>query len=405
MTQRSTAVDTYESLTHTAPQWYMDAPELIDVVEYYEDHGRIPEAETCLRQALLLHPNDETLRVKHAYVLRSHGQVEDADKIINLLPEDNIDVMFYKAENALACFRVDEASQIYNKVLANDSKDNPDWQLRIEIAETYIMEGYLREAMQILSEIPDTASVAKRAFILRSECLYSLHNTNEAIAALNRALDIDPYDVTNWSMMAELQYESHHISEAQEACQYALAINAKDEKALRVSYFAYAVNSQFSEALKVAATYVQHWPNEYYLPMNAGELCVTEGRMEEALQYLSRANRNCPDEHQDRIRIISVVAQVQAQQGKFDESFRTLQCACARGSQYSMVCVQMAGLAAEMGNLQYAAQRLEEVVPELTASNMDLCTTTVSLMHDYPLLFMLCPKAAQALQKFNTSIS
>lgn len=405
MTQRSTAVDTYESLALAAPHWYMDASELIDVVEYYEDHGRIAEAETCLRQALQLHPNDEALRVKHAYVLRSHGQVEQADKIVRQLPKDNIDVMFYKAENALASFRIEEATQIYNRILNNDSKDSPDWQLRIEIAESYIMEGYLREAMQILSEIPGTAPVAKRAFILRSECLYSLHDTAGSIAALNHALDLDPYDVANWSMLAELQYESHHISEAQEACQYALAINAYDEKALRISYFAYAVNSQFAEALQVASTYVQHWPNEYYLPMNAGELCVTEGRMEEALEYLSRANRNCPDEHQDRIRIISVVAQVQAQQGKLDESFRTLQCACARGSQYSMVCVQMAGLAAEVGNLQYAAERLEEIVPELTSANMDLCTTTVSLMHDYPLLFMLCPKAAQALQRFNTSIS
>lgn len=405
MTQRSTAVDTYESLAQAAPHWYMDAPELIDVIEYYEDHGRIPEAENCLRQALLLHPKDETLHIKHAYILRSHGKVEEADNIINQLPENNIDVMFYKAENALASFQVDEATQIYNKILAGDSKDNPDWQLRIEIAETYIVEGYLHEAMNILSKIPDTAQVAKRSFILRSECLYSLHDITGAVAALNRALDLDPYDVANWSMLAELQYESHHISEAQEACQYALAINPYDEKALRVSYFAYAVSNQINDALQMATEYVQHWPNEYYLPMNAGELCATEGRMQEALEYLSRANRNCPDEHQDRIRIISVVAQVQAQQGKFDESFRTLQCACARGSQYNMVCVQMAGLAADMGNMSYAAERIEEISSELTSANIDLCTTTLSLLHNHPLLFMMCPKATMALQKFNTSIS
>lgn len=405
MTQRSTVVDKYESLALAAPQWYMDATELIDVVEYYEDHGRMPEAETCLRQALQLHPNDESLRVKQAYVLRSHGKVEEADKIVSQLPENNIDVMFYRAEEALASFRVDDATAIYDRILASDSKEHPDWQLRIEIADTYIIEGFLHEAMNVLSQIPSTAPVAKRAHILRSECLYSLHDTTGAIAELNQALDLDPYDVANWSMMAELQYESQHISEAQEACQYALAINAHDEKALRISYFAYAVNHQTTEALQVATTYVQHWPNEYYLPMNAGELCVAEGRMEEALSYLSRANRNCPDEHQDRIRIISVVAQVLAQQGKFDESFRTLQCACARGSQYNMVCVQMAGLAAEMGNLQYAAERIEEIAPELTSGNMELCTTTVRLLHDFPLLYMLCPQASRALQRFTTSIS
>lgn len=404
MIERTQAIDQYEQLTQGTPRWYMDAIELNEVVEYYEDHGMQADAEQCLRQAIALHPNDEELLVKQAYILRSKGNITQAERIISRLDQSNSNVIFFKAEEALARFDVEEAKKLFKQLLDNDSTTSPDWHLRIEIAECYLSEGYMVDARNLLLQVPSTAKEAKKAHVLMSECYYSVHDIPNAIAELNKALDLDPYDVNNWSMMAELHYESQHYAESQEACQYALAIKNDDEKALRISFFAYSVTQQIEKALQQAAIYVQHWPGEYYLPMVAGELCATEGRMQDALAYLGRANRNCPDQHQDRLRIISIVAQLQAHQGFLEESFRTLQCACTCGSQYSMVCVQMAGLAADVNKMDFAAARLNEVLPEIKTCNTELCAAVIELMRSHQLLFMLCPEITNELKKISTNI-
>lgn len=403
MTERTSSVDIYEQYANAVPHWYMDAAELIDVIEYYEDHQRHADADRCLRQALALHPHDDMLKVKEAYSLRSAGKLEEALKTIEKLNPEMIEVRFFMAEEALANFNLKEAKRIYDGMLENGPK--PNWNLRLEIAECYLGEGYTHECEDVLRPIPDNCEEAKRAHILMSECLYNRHDVSGAIAELNKALDIDPYDVDNWSMLAEMQYETHRVQEAQEACQYALAIRHNDEKALRVSFFCHLVAKEFSQALEKAALYVQHWPNEYYMPMNAGEVCVSEGRMEEALRYFSRANRNCPDEHQDRIRIITDMAQAQACQGRMEEAFQTLQCACACGSQYTMVCIQMAAIAADLGQPEYAAERLQEIVEDIRPNNPEICSAAIDVMRTHQVLFALCPEVARAIQRLNTSIS
>lgn len=405
MTPRSDAVIQYESYRNEAPHWYMDAVQLSEVVDYYENHGLHADAEQCLRHALALHPTDEDLRVKQAYILRSQGYTEEALKIINQQNEQNIDVRFFKAEVALAKFDLTTASQIFTSILSDDSTESPDWGIRIDIAECYQLEGYTSEALSMLDSIPDHTNESQRAYIMKAECFSALHQWQKAIDELNVVLDRNPYDIGCWGMLAELQYENQHYNEAQEACQYALAIDPRDEKSLRISFFAYKVTKQFEKALAQAECYIQYWPNEYYLPLNAGELCVEEGRIQEALEYFGRANRNCPDEHQDRMRIIANVAQTKVHQGKLEEAFCTLKCICKYGVPYSTVCVQMASLAAEINDMQYAADRLNETLPEINLYNTELCTMVISLMREYQMLFALCPEISKTLQKLNTSIS
>lgn len=405
MIPRSSSVDQYEQLRNEAPHWYMDAMQLNEVVDYYEERGQHADAEQCLRLALKLHPADDDLKVKWAYILRSKGQTEEAKQIISQLPESNLDVRFFKAEVALAHFDLETAEHIFQQILTDDSEISPDWHLRTEIAECYQVEGYTAEALRMLSQIPEDSEESVRAHLMKADCYYNLHETTRAITELNIAIDRNPYDVSSWGMLAELQYESGKYAEAQEACQYALAVNPTDEKALRVSFFAYKISHDHNKALEQAAIYVKHWPNEYYLPMNAGELCVEEGRITEAIEYYGRANQNCPDEHQDRMRILADVAQAQTHQGKLEEAFRTLKCVCRYGASYYTVCVQMAGLAAEINDMQFAAERLNETLPAVQAYNTEICTLVISLMREYQMLFVLCPDITSALQNFNTSIS
>lgn len=275
----------------------------------------------------------------------------------------------------------------------------------MEIAECYLNEGFIDEASHILSEIPPHTQESKRAHILMAEAYFNRHDIASSLKEMDMAIDDDPYDVNSWSMLAEIHYESKHTAECQDACQYALAIDAKNEKALRISFFAYYAVHNHTKALETAQQYVSHWPDEYYIPMNAGELCMHEGMMMEALDYLGRANRNCPADHQDHLRIITLVAGIKAQQGYFEESFEVLKCACAYVSQYSMVCVQMASLAMELNNIPFASDCLNQIIGEIVPSNGELCAAVRDLFNNYQMLYLACPDVAKALRQINTSIS
>lgn len=402
MATRPVSVNQYERLSQAAPNWYMDAPELLETVEYYDSKGQHLEAEICLRQALLLHPDNESLKVKKAYFLQAQGRTEEATQLIKTLNASDIDVRFFKAEMALTRFDKAEASHIFEEILANDSQSSPDWALRIDIADCYIGEGYIADAEHVLSEIPEGVAESKRAHIMKAECMSSRQDYVGAQTELNQAIDADPYDADTWAMLGEFQYENQHIGEALEACQYALAINAHHEKALRVSFFALASQKQFEKALEQASIYIEHWPNEYYLPMHAGEFAANLARYKEAIQYLQLANRNCPENHQDRLNIIGNMAQVQTIMGRPDEAFATLQCACSCGSNYAMICVQMAVIAAASNYMAYAGDRLNEI-KDLLATNMEVRVAVQEVLQNNPLLYFSCPEVTKELQRLNTT--
>lgn len=407
---RKHAVDQYERLIQSAPRWYLDVNDFLDVYEYYEDEGRLADADVCLRYALQLHPDDELLLVKKAYALRSSGKVAEATALIDRLNPELLEVRFFKAEEALASFRVEEANKIFRDMLVESgggdspvSPDMMDWGLHVDVAECYVAEGFWDEALYILRNIPDDAPDAKQVHLMRAECYYNQRDFDAAVAEVNAAIDVDSYAVEAWSMLAELQYENQHFTEAQEACEYALAINADDEKSLRINYFAHACLNHSDEALAVARHYVECWPNEYYLPMNAGELCLQMDNPDEAMSFLGRANVNCHPEHPDHDRILTDVARVQAKQGHYEQSFQTVKRLYRRDHQYEQVCLQMAAIAAENGNMDFACLRLEEIASKVVPGNNELIANIFALLHEYPILYTKCPTLAVALQRLNTS--
>ena len=406
---RKHIVEQYERLIQTAPRWYLDVNELLDVYEYYEDEGRLADADLCLRYALQLHPDDEMLLVKQAYALRSNGRVGEATALIDRLNPVLLEVRFFKAEEALAAFRLDEAGRIFRDILVESVGPTPgdgaDWGLHLDVAECYAEEGLWREALHILAPVPSDAPDARNVRLLRAECLCNLNDIPSAVEEVNAAIDLDPYAVEAWGMLAELQYETQHYVEAQESAQYALAVDAGDEKALRISFFAHIAQAQRSEALAVARQYVALWPDEYYLPMHAGQLCLTLNNTDEALTFLRRANATCPAGNPDRNHILALAARLQAMKGDCEESFRTLLRTCSRTNPYDMVCVQMAALAVESGNAPFACQRLEEVSGHITPQNGQLVASVMSLLSTYPALYAACPSTASALRRINTSVS
>ena len=363
MTEKQENIQLYEKYAAKAPNWYMEPSQLLDVIEYYEDNGRHLDAEVCLRQALTLHPDDMQLLIKKAYFLKSVGRVEEADAVIAGLGDTtDIEVLFYQVERALARFDSTLAEDIFAQIVTMDDPDIPDWSLWTEMAEICLDYGYVRMALNAVGKVPRDDKNYKRACVLQGECYYQLHQVQRSVTFLNKALDIDPYDAALWGMLADIHYENRQMAQAVEACQYALAIDAKNEKALRVNFFCLLMQQKHAEAHEMALTYEKFWPGEYYVPLNDGYQLLSLGKCREAYEQYRRANMVCPNENPDKLRIVGEMAQVQLRLGMVEEAFVTMQCACSLGVGYIDVCLQMAQLAASVRQYEFATLRLREAV-------------------------------------------
>ena len=45
-------------LSEASVPFWMDAPDILDILDYYEEQNQYFEAELCMRLALKLHPHD-----------------------------------------------------------------------------------------------------------------------------------------------------------------------------------------------------------------------------------------------------------------------------------------------------------------------------------------------------------
>ena len=85
-----------------APLW-MEATDLLDVLDHFEQQNAYFESEQCMRLALRLHPDNPEVVIRRAYRLKNEGRLAEAEEVVRALPEqDTLDVRFFLAEIALS---------------------------------------------------------------------------------------------------------------------------------------------------------------------------------------------------------------------------------------------------------------------------------------------------------------
>ena len=165
----------------SVPLW-MDAPELLDILDYYEQNNQYYEAETCMRLALRLHPDDPEVQIRRAYRYKNEGRWADADEVVRRMSDQqHLDVQFYYAERALSRLEFDAADAIYEKVLADETEMDARMEaeegeppmgindLLLEIGELFLDYGHPTYARKYLLRIPEDASEYSRAQLLQGE--------------------------------------------------------------------------------------------------------------------------------------------------------------------------------------------------------------------------------------------
>ncbi len=355
----------YEAQLGRATQpFYMDAADLLDIMDFYTKEGRTYDAETCLRHALKLHPDNEEVLLMKAYSLKDSERWEEAKALTDSLTDQECrGVKMFRVEILLNDGEVAEALKLLEDFWL--SQPTQDYDICVEAAELLMDYGYTERALQWLNKIPYRD---KHISELIAECHYQMEDYAKAVEVLNKALDKDPYDDITWTQLAEVQYKSATFSEAIDSCDYALAIRPDSEQALRLKTLSLLSLGNYEAAQKYGEEYIRKKPSDYSVSMMLGEALYLQEKLHPALKFLKKADAHCPQSEADKLRIISGITCLYAGIGNFSLAYETLNRTTMMGTSYCEICLQVAGLCLNSNGRGFAMDLLQKVISSPTLS-------------------------------------
>ena len=140
-----------KNLSEASIPFWMDVPDILDILDHFEQTQQTIEAELCRRLAQRRHPADADILMRKVYRLKNDGRWYDAEVLVKQHPDqEHLDVQFFLAEKALSELRFFDADGIYESILTREQQaleeellENPEQtgsldDLRMEIAELFL---------------------------------------------------------------------------------------------------------------------------------------------------------------------------------------------------------------------------------------------------------------------------
>ena len=218
------ALAKYEGMVENHTPAYFEADELIDIAEYYTLKGRHKDADKAIDLTLQLHPENTDALVFRIRSLMLQNKKEEAKVVAQLMEED----------------RIEEAEEIF-KQLAMDEEYEVDTLL--DIIQDYTnanQEEYAGQWVDCLFAHSDMQTLPKTNQRLRDVLCdyYSTFNKPDlAIPYLNMTLNEYPYSIEHWNELGKCHLQQCQYEEANEALDFALAIDDENTDSLTLKAF------------------------------------------------------------------------------------------------------------------------------------------------------------------------
>lgn len=242
----------YEGMVENHTPAYFEADELTDIAEYYATKGRNEDADKAIIFALQLHPDDVDALIFRARSLMLQGKQEEARTVMGLIKNTtDREFKFLQADLLMEEEQMEEADKILQQ-LATDEEYELDTLLDIILDYIDInQEEYARKWMDCLFARFDIQGLAKTDQRLRDAlcdyyCIFN--NSDQAIPYLNITLDEYPYSIRHWKELGKCYLAQSQYEKANEAFDFALAIDENDMEALTFKAMMYAHIGNLQEA-------------------------------------------------------------------------------------------------------------------------------------------------------------
>ncbi len=284
MTEKPDIVKQYEQRKQAGESPYFDPVEFEDIFHYYCEEGMEDEAEKVLHDAEALHPGDFIVTtLKAEYLLNMDDAQGCLDCLEPIFDSTNVMHCILRSGAMAKLDRLPEAITYGELAMEGD-----DPLIAYDIGLGFMNADQptlaLRYYDRCLSAYPEDIRTLQ-AIIL---CLNQVGSPEEVIQYADRALEVDSYCADAWLAKGNALGEQDKWKEAEECCDYALAI---------------VPNSGDCLTLKTTC-------------------CIQQNRMDDALVFAEEASKNVYGGQ--KANVLLLLAHLYAEKGRKKEAVESI---------------------------------------------------------------------------------
>lgn len=290
----------YQKARRTGVSDYFMASELGDIIQYYAVQGKNDKAMEVSDFTLNLYPGAvEPLAFKARYALSVEDDPDQAQAYADLV-EDKTDVEYYYLVAEILIHK-EEIGTMENYLRARyaelSKKDKDEFALDVaQMMDDYRLTELALSWLDLVKDRkhPDYKSIKGKVLVFSG-----LHDVDgEGERLLEELTNDEPYNVDRWLDLAQAQKAKQHNKECVESCDYAIAIDPQNAKAIYLKGGALVAMEHYEEALELFKSNNDLLKKETDgLSSLTVAICLTAlGRDEESYQWLDDAIWTCKDQ-------------------------------------------------------------------------------------------------------------
>lgn len=286
----------FEEMQKKKMQFFFDAYELEEIINYYFDLNNYAQASYAAEYAINLYPESTSLLLKFAHLLIYSGKIEESLPLLEYLEKiegSNYEVYIIKGTALNLLDKTEEARINFNKAikLSTDNKDEVLYNIGIsfedrgqfEVALDYFKEAYKLNPENI-SILYDLAYSSERIGLL-----------DESASYYNKYLDEDPFSENVWYNLGIVYTLLGKTAEALEAYDYAIALNENFSSSYYNKGNLLFNEERYEESLKVYMDFLSLEPQNYEIYNYIGECYIKMGQNNLAITYINKSIEIRPD--------------------------------------------------------------------------------------------------------------
>ena len=287
----SELLDRFEKMMEEQVEYFFDAEDFEDIIDYYLEQHDSPRAQAAIEAAQHQYPYNSIFELKKAQLLASTNQEEKALKILSRLERifpNNFEIHYTRS------FIYSKLSQ--HKLAIKELKkalkltDNP-YEILVTLAFEHEKIWEYEEAIRQLEKALEYDST-EETIINELASFYDMaENLDKGVSYFQKFVEKNPYNVPGWFNLGILYNKLSLYEKSIEAFDFAIAIDPEYSPAYFNKGNAYASASMYEKAIETYRESLQHEAPDANAYCCIGECYQKLQNYDDALFYFKLATK------------------------------------------------------------------------------------------------------------------
>lgn len=298
----------------------LDSEILTDIADYYRSQGQMDKALQAVDYALSLYPGATAPLIFKARAAMADNDKARAKALVDSIEDKtDLDYHYMKAELMICDLKIEEADEYLEAQMADmDPNEKPDYVL--DVAAIFSDYDLMETADKWLSRSDETD--LNDYIEIRGRILMSKGEMEEAQKLFDELVERNPFSAIYWNLLACTQYTLQQFDETITSCEYAIAIDPRNEEALQNKANSLSLLGNYEEALRYYMRYGEVTRSKDMAEMYIGITLSYLGRTKESIPHLKQALKYSSDESNFLSEIYHELVLALMKEKRYDEAER-----------------------------------------------------------------------------------